>query len=558
MFTIACRYLTGRVVAASDADREVFAYPPQPARLIMALTAAVHEGNAEQDEFEMLTRLEAMPPPTIDAPAVCQREVKTVFVPINDKVNDPWNRSKQPRFFPSAHIGDAPVRFVWPEETLSDDESAALSKLLRRVVRLGHSSSLVQMWLDDEQEPGQAKAAEQSERSVYVPDARGDYRFRVARPGTVVRLQADFNGKAIKRYAELSMDLELAKRTKQRKLAKERQQQLAEEFPGGQPTSRRPVIRTTQGYRKQGDPSSTIVSETVFDPVVITLTQTEGNMHHLLQTLHLTRTLRHTLISHLGSGGREVPSWVSGHAEDGSPTSEPHVAFLPLPHVGDSIDRLPSNDQSRRRPDFRGARVDGHLLGLGMAIPRMIDDDRRGSELASFLVEGDGTAKGIRLYGNHDESNQNSDLELQFESRTRPPRAIMPETWTGPSQYWATVTPIVLDRHPKADSRREREKWRAEVASIIVRACANIGIDQQPIAIDLGRHGFLAGVPSAYRTSGQRTGSFPQLSDVDGKRHRIQIHALLEFENPIRGPVILGAGRFRGYGFCKPIRVRKW
>ncbi|QEF97868.1 CRISPR-associated protein, family (Cas_GSU0054) [Stieleria maiorica] len=556
MLTIACRYLTGRVVAASDADREIFAYPPQPARLMMALTAAAHEGHAEQDEFKMLTRLEAMPPPTIDAPAVCPREVKTVFVPINDKVNDPWNRSKQPRFFPSAHIGDAPVRFIWPEETLSDAEAASLSKLLGRVVRLGHSSSLVQMWLDDQHKSSQLISAEQAKRSVYVPDARGEHRFRITRPGTIGRLQSDFNGKAIERYAELSMDLEKAKTTKQRKLAKERQQQLAEEFPDGLPTSRRPVIRTTQGYREQVEPSSTTIVETVFDPAMISLAQIEGNTHHLLQTLHLTRTLRQALISHLGNGRGEVPSWISGHAEDGGPTSDPHIAFLPLPHVGDSIDRMPSNDQTRRRLDVRRTRVDGHLLGLGMVIPRTIEDDRRGLELASFLVEDDGTPKGIRLYGNHDESNQNSELELQFEDRIRPPRAIIPETWTRPSRYWATVTPIVLDRHPQADSRRERAKWRAEVTSIIARACANIGIDQQPIAVDLGRHGFLAGVPSAYRSAGQRTGSFPLFSDVDGKRHRMQLHALLEFKNPIRGPVILGAGRFRGYGFCKPIQVR--
>ncbi|TWT68202.1 type I-G CRISPR-associated protein Csb2 [Crateriforma conspicua] len=556
MLAIACRYLTGRVVAASDADREVFAYPPQPARLIMALTAAAHEGHAEQDEFEILARLEAMSPPKIVAPAVYPREVKTVFVPINDKVNAPWNRSKQPRFFPSAHIGDAPVRFVWPEETLSDTESAALSKLLRRVVRLGHSSSLVQMWLDDQPEIDPSSSADQFQFSVYVPDARGEYRFRITRPGTVNRLQSDFNGKAIDRFAELSMDLEIAKKNKQKKLANERQQQLAEEFPSGQPTSRRPVIRTTQGYRKQADPSSTIVDETVFDPVIISLTQIEGNTHHLLQSLHLTRTLRQTLISYLGSGGDEVPYWISGHNIDGRPTSEPHLAFLPLSHVGNSIDRVPNDSQGRRRRDARGTRVDGHLLGLGIVIPRTIDDDDRGAELSRFLVEDDGTPRRIRLYGPHDDSNRNSELELQFEDRTRPPRAVMAETWTRPSRFWTTVTPIVLDRHPKADPRRERVKWRKEVASVIARACANIGIDQQPLAVDLSRHGFLLGVPSAYRSPGQRTGSFPQLSDLDGKRPRMQIHALLEFETPIRGPVILGAGRFRGYGFCKPIRVQ--
>lgn len=30
-------------------------------------------------------------------------------------------------------------------------------------------------------------------------------------------------------------------------------------------------------------------------------------------------------------------------------------------------------------------------------------------------------------------------------------------------------------------------------------------------------------------------------------------HAVLLFEREVRGPVLIGAGRFRGYGLCRPL-----
>lgn len=30
-------------------------------------------------------------------------------------------------------------------------------------------------------------------------------------------------------------------------------------------------------------------------------------------------------------------------------------------------------------------------------------------------------------------------------------------------------------------------------------------------------------------------------------------HAMIVFEQKVQGPVVVGAGRFRGYGFCRPL-----
>lgn len=34
---------------------------------------------------------------------------------------------------------------------------------------------------------------------------------------------------------------------------------------------------------------------------------------------------------------------------------------------------------------------------------------------------------------------------------------------------------------------------------------------------------------------------------------RRHAHAILVFDRPVRGPILLGAGRYRGYGLCRPL-----
>jgi CRISPR-associated protein Csb2 len=45
---------------------------------------------------------------------------------------------------------------------------------------------------------------------------------------------------------------------------------------------------------------------------------------------------------------------------------------------------------------------------------------------------------------------------------------------------------------------------------------------------------------------------FPRLQRKDGSECR-HTHAILIFSQPVIGPVLLGAGRYRGYGLCRPL-----
>ena len=42
-------------------------------------------------------------------------------------------------------------------------------------------------------------------------------------------------------------------------------------------------------------------------------------------------------------------------------------------------------------------------------------------------------------------------------------------------------------------------------------------------------------------------------SDPGGKGEWQHTHASIVFAAPVRGPVIIGSGRYRGYGLCRPV-----
>ncbi len=106
----------------------------------------------------------------------------------------------------------------------------------------------------------------------------------------------------------------------------------------------------------------------------------------------------------------------------------------------------------------------------------------------------------------------------------------------------ASVSPIVLDRMPKSDRIKDPIGWREEVANIISSSCANVGLPQ-PTAIRVEKTPFFIGSQRAM--PGQS--GFPLL-----RKGRFQVHAQLDFAEPISGPMLIGAGRFRGYGLFRP------
>lgn len=525
MFALAIRYLTGYAVATDVADRERAEWPPHPARVFMALAAAHFETGENAGEQAAMEWLERQAPPAMKADEAFHREVVTHYVPVNDpdlppKVKAdakpdtvkaalgvlPQCRPRQPRAFPRVRPHEDTIYLVWPEANPAPEHRAAMDRLCGKMIRIGHSSSLVQAWVTDSPpEPN------------WSPDTAGELRLRVVGDGTLSYLKSQYNADEIKTYVDLKDRIASAKDKSKAAITKE----LVERFPNGEPTTRRPTIGLWQPYRKASSSSSGAEPVSgLFDRDVTILAIQDGPVVGLETTWQLLTALRDTILSLCDP----VPEWVSGHRPDGSPSQEPHLALLPLAFVGHP-------------------HADGHLLGVGLAFPKSILPRHRGLALRRLLYDDAGRPKPVDL-----KLGTLGAWSLVRETRESPPLALQGQTWTGPSRSWATVTPIVLDRHPKADYGKQRDQWVQEVSRIIAASCKRQGLPE-PIGIDVDKTCWHRGAPRAIPGKC----GFALMPTKAGQPARQQVHAWLRFDQAVEGPLLLGAGRYRSYGMCKPL-----
>jgi CRISPR-associated protein Csb2 len=111
-----------------------------------------------------------------------------------------------------------------------------------------------------------------------------------------------------------------------------------------------------------------------------------------------------------------------------------------------------------------------------------------------------------------------------------------------PSRRWGTVLPVVLDRYPK-------NKAGEDLAALVTQACLNIGLPEQAmdgLDIEIHKYSPIAGAPAVRLV-------IDSLSEDSPYRGRAVLNIVLTFAGPVRGPLVLGAGRFRGLGFCLPL-----
>lgn len=524
MFALAADYLMGWAMASVDGARKQQAeWPPHPDRVFMALAAAWFETGCDAAEGAALRWLEALPPPALRASACEVRDPVTHYVPVNDaelsspntvqallatidvplaKVKDagmsqlPDMRSRQPRAFPVAVPHDPVVHLCWPQ-ALPAQHHAALAALCTKVTCIGHSASLVRMWVDAAPPPPNRVPAE-------GPQAT---RLRISGAGRLEYLERRMNKRAILAYAEMQQALQQAKG----KVRKQLQLQIDERFPVP-PVSLRPEPGLWQAYVPAALPQVPVAgARSLFDERLVVLAL-GGPRLNLLSTLQLTATLRGAM---LAGCAQPLPAWLSGHQSDGTPTREPHVALLPLAFT-------------------QAAHADGRLLGMALALPRSVSPTEAARVLEPWLRNAeDGSPREFRLY-----SGRSIECSVTLDLRERPPATLDVGVWIGPARHWATVTPVVLDRHATGADRWER------AAETVAEACIAIGLPR-PTQVQLHASPAIAGVPLAGRFA-------PLTRKLDGSR-RVHTHAVVSFGEHVLGPVVLGAGRFRGYGFCRPL-----
>ena len=525
MLALGIRYLNGWAMAAADgAKKEIPEWPPHPDRVFMALAAAWFETGKEESEKDALQWLEKQKPPSLYASEAFSRQSfrnrypspVVSYVPVNDdkvgnkipntnnlkKLKDagltvlPDYRSRQPRRFPLAIPFEDTFYFILPDAEASN-HIIAFSNLCNKVIRIGHSASFVQMWV--EKNPPQP--------NLVPVDGIVRHRLRVFGPGRLEYLEQRCNMDAVVAYADFHEKVESAK-GKDRKLLKA---QLEAQFQGEVPATLRPESGLWKGYDAPNPPEVHETVGSVFDPRFVVLKIIESRLS-LTGTLKLSETLRGAIMAKCPQ--QPPPEWVSGHTKEGKPSETPHLAFVPMAFVGSE-------------------HADGRIMGASLLLPRGIPHEEIGTCLNAILRDEYGLPKRIRLF-----DGQWFECSTEIDLRETPPFNMRALTWTQSSRVWASITPVVLDRHFDGP-----HKW-GKAANVVKDACERIGLPRPSEAI-LQPTSLVGGTPHAR--------AFPYLKrKKDGGRMH-HTHAILIFDQKVRGPVLIGAGRYRGYGFFRPI-----
>lgn len=504
MIALGIRYLT-KYAVATDVSRQEPEWPPHPGRVFMAMAAAHFETGAEPAERVALEWMESAPAPALRASGAYARTTVGTYVPVNDDHGGLERRPRQERAFHCIRPHEDCVYLIWESEPTAEIREA-LRRICAKVTRVGHSVSAVQMWVTL---PGEEPAAN------WAPEeGLHGARLRVAAPGTLRSLESAFNGASIQEFDGLKEALTAARgREKQRLKAA-----LQERFPHGRPESRRPRLTHWQAY---GRPAQSVLEpsawEGPFEEEVIVLAKLSGPVLGLESALQLTGALRNCAMK---AAGDRVPEWLSGHDKTGAPSKHPHVAFFPLPFVGCKF-------------------ADGRIAGLGMAIPREFQPDvcdNRDEELRRilgplFFDTRTGEERQIKIW-----KSGVWDWTLERETRAQPPYSLQRERWTRPSRRWASVTPMVLHHYPKKRHGDVERIVREGFISAQFPAPASVQI-QSVSAVQGAGHAM----------------SMPPFTEGGAQLCRYQTHVVVEFAQPVRGPLLAGRGRFRGYGLFRPL-----
>lgn len=580
MLAIAIELLTGRYTAMQFNDRAAPEWPPHPARVFSAMVAAWADADElDPDERSALEWLEQQDPPVICCGEAQLRNVVTHFVPVNDptaltrdlsrsyalvaeahrtvaeteqsgdersvrrayaglaraeakaakdaatagrssgresgtmavKVLQilPERRGKQGRTYPTV-IPDRPtVWFAWPDARPTEGQRHALDSVLARVARIGHSSTLVA-----------CRTAESAPEPTWAASREAaKLRLRVPRAGLLSRLE---RAHAAHRGSE--------PRT----------------LPAGM-TGYRPVDAP-----QPRPPATPLLGG---DWYVLGI---EGRPPSAVAALVIARATRNALMTH---GDQPPPEFLSGHQRSPAngnrptpPVERPHLAVVPLPSVGHR-------------------HSDGAIFAVALVLPaagHCSDEDKAATERAlqawsqagfELLVPGGG--RPVRLLVS-DHGMEKADpghpswLDATLTARRRTTRR---GYWCHPARRWVTVTPIALDRFPgnmRSSNPAVRDRAEAEAAASVARACVFAGLAEEPglVSVTIRLDSPLAGVPAAPSgRQGRGTRRYPAYLTGDGTP-RVCVHAEIEFERLVRGPVLLGAGRYFGYGLCLPADER--
>ena len=193
--------------------------------------------------------------------------------------------------------------------------------------------------------------------------------------------------------------------------------------------------------------------------------------------------------------GDPLPQELHGHGFEG--TGFEIVRYLALPNVG--------FDHS-----------DGRIHGVALWLPRVSDET---------------TAERARAAARSIEALRKSRLDIRVApwDGERTPMSATPGRWQQRSETWVTAVPAIHERFGKL-SISEVRRW-----------CQHAGLPE-PVAFRSARAPLVKGALDLHPSEVHRSTDHA----------RPYSHVAIRFAEALRGPVVIGGGRSRGFGLCIP------
>lgn len=529
MFSLRLEFLTGRYVASAFDGTGSVEWPPHPARVFSALFATHCETEGGLEQREALRWLERQPAPRIACSAASERTLKISYVPVNDKavsdsgtaqrawavIYDPAATDKQ-RMTAEAKLSKEYAKQAVVLSKLGKDSAKAAEHVL----------------------PATRTRQPRTFRSVAPEDPVVWMTWDVA-PGAVVRRALDRIAAGLVRVGH-SSSLVAARWTEHEppratwvpgergrhivRWVKKGQTDLLAALYAAAPYSERRRMPCEE-VRYDAPSHRVEIPESNFATDFYVLRRADGPRLPITAAEPLADAVRQALMSHCPED--PPPPLVGGHAPSGGPHHGDHVAIAALPFVG-----------SRH--------ATGDILGMALIPPAGLSRTELRPLHAAIAAWEHAT--------NSPDDRPRCTLNLgglgvwTLERAVERPAQynLRASTWARRSRHWVSVTPVVLDRHPGSlhhGRASKRVKAVARANASIAAACERIGLPA-PVEIELSTQPLLRGSEPPPRFS-RRAGH-----EAD---RRPRVHVRLSFEQPVRGPILIGAGRFFGQGLFRPV-----